>query len=145
MSLIGQILLGMGVIVLSVLIQVIFIEVAARQLRKRFGPRRQGEVSFTLFVGTLTAVTTWLLIGLMHVVTLWAFLFLKFGIFTTAEESFYFALVAFTTLGFGDVIPPEQWRVISGFVATDGFILFGLNTAVLLEIIFRLRGRLDTQ
>ena len=62
------------------------------------------------------------------------------GVFENEEESVYFSLVSFTTLGFGDVILPDEWRILSGFVAADGFLLFGLNTAVLIEAMMRMRG-----
>lgn len=61
------------------------------------------------------------------------------GIFADFEASLYFSMISFTTLGFGDVILPDNWRLLSGFIATDGFILFGLNTAFLFEVLRRLR------
>lgn len=139
----AQISIGFGIVILSVVIQVTFIEFAARRLRSKFGSNPMPEIAFVKFVTALSMVTIWLLIGIVTVVAIWTFLFLSIGVFTSIEESFYFSLVSFTTLGFGDITLPSEWRVLSGFVATDGFLLFGLNTAVMLEIIIRLRGHLD--
>jgi len=135
-----QILLGLAVIVLSVVVQVIFIELAAGVLKRKFASSTPTKVHFSKFVLTLSAVTLWLLIGLLVVVTLWSVVFVLVSVFPTSEESFYFSLVAFTTLGFGDVIVPIEWRILAGFIATNGFLLFGLNTAVLLEVMLRLRS-----
>ncbi len=82
----------------------------------------------------------WLLISLSLIIWVWAFSLIHLGVFSEWEESLYFSLVAFTTLGFGDVVLPQNWRLLSGFIAADGFVLFGLNTAVLLEAMMRLRG-----
>lgn len=137
-----QIILGFLLIVLSIVVQVIFIEIAAQMLRRRLeSSQPDAPLRFSTFVITLSAVTTWMLLGVLAVVCMWAMLFLSLDVFTTLEESFYFSLVAFTTLGFGDVILPTEWRILSGFVAADGFLLFGLNTAVLLEVMMRLRGQ----
>ncbi len=134
-----QILIGLTLIALSVIVQVGFIEVMARHLRMKFSPELGDHVSFTKFVLTLSLVNIWLLLGLLVAVSLWTFQFLALNVFATLEQSFYFSLVSFTTLGFGDVVPPDRWRILSGFVATNGFLLFGLNTAVLFEVIIRMR------
>ena len=46
-----------------------------------------------------------------------------------------FSLVSFTTLGFGDILLDEPYRLLSGMMAADGLILFGLTTAFLIEFI----------
>jgi hypothetical protein len=71
----------------------------------------------------LMTVSTWL----------WAFAFLALGIFSTLEASLYFALVSFTTLGFGDILLPEKWRLLGGMVAANGLLIFGILTAMLIE------------
>ncbi len=82
---------------------------------------------------TLTLVTIWLVVVFTVVMWLWAVAFLAIGVFSGIEESLYFSMVSLTTLGFGDVILPKEWRLLSGFIATSGFILFGLGTAFILE------------
>ena len=43
----------------------------------------------------------------------------------------YFSTVTFSTLGFGDVLPPEKWRLFAALEAVNGFLLIGLSTAYL--------------
>ena len=90
-------------------------------------------------VVALTLITTWLVVGLLIVMGLWALVLLAVGVFFELEPALYFSMISFTTLGFGDVILPDQWRLLSGFIAMDGFILFGLNTAFVFEVLRRLR------
>lgn len=92
---------------------------------------------------SLAAMTLWMVGVITIMIWVWALAFLTLDIFSSLEAALYFSLVVFTTLGFGDVILPDEWRLLSGFVATNGFILFGLSTAVLFEImsqIYRRRG-----
>ncbi len=138
-----QIIVGLLIIVLSIVIQAIFMEIASRQFYSKHGSYHPSKTSFKRYVLTVSSVTLWLSIGLLCIVLMWTALFIKLAVFSEWEHSFYFSLVAFTTLGFGDVILPEKWRILSGFIAMDGFLLFGLNTAVLLEVMIRLRG--DTE
>jgi len=50
-----------------------------------------------------------------------------------------FSLISFTTVGYGEVVPPVEWRILAGFIAVDGFMLFGLNTAFIFEVLRRMR------
>ena len=68
-------------------------------------------------------------------VWIWALAFYGLGVFATLEGSVYFSLVAFTTLGFGDILLPEDWRLLSGMSAANGLLIFGLMTAMLVEVL----------
>ena len=41
----------------------------------------------------------------------------------------YFAFVNYTTLGYGDVVPVERWRLLGPMTAMNGVLLFGWSTA----------------
>jgi type IV secretory pathway TrbD component len=49
----------------------------------------------------------------------------------------YFAFVNYTTLGYGDVLPVDRWRLIGPMTAMNGVLLFGWSTAVIFEILRR--------
>jgi hypothetical protein len=66
-------------------------------------------------------------------VTLWSALLVYLGIFEEVEDATYYALVAYTTLGLGDVVPPKEWRLLGGMTGANGFLLFGLMTAMLTD------------
>ena len=67
--------------------------------------------------------------------------FLVCGIFQSLEPAVYFSLIAFTTVGFGDIVLTPQWRILSGMVAANGLLLFGFSTAFLFEVMVRLRNQ----
>ncbi|MEQ9039900.1 MAG: potassium channel family protein [Silicimonas sp.] len=83
-------------------------------------------------------------LGMMTVsVWVWAVALYELEIFVEFEASIYFSLVAFTTLGFGDILLPTEWRLLGGLAAANGLLMFGLLTAILVEILrdTRLRQR----
>jgi len=84
--------------------------------------------------------SVWIMVGLIVEVWIWALAFLALGIFHALEPSVYFTLTIFTTLGFGDIVLDENWRILSGIGGANGFILFGVSTAYLIEL-FREIGR----
>lgn len=93
----------------------------------------------------LMAVLTLSLISTLAMMTaavwLWAFAFYTLEIFLEFEKSVYFALVTFTTLGFGDILLPQEWRLLGGMAAANGLLMFGLLTAILVETLRGTRSR----
>ena len=74
-------------------------------------------------------------------VWLWAGAFHLLRIFADFEEAMYFTLVTFTTLGYGDVLMPEEWRILGGLAAANGLLSFGLMTALRVESLRHVRVR----
>ena len=76
-------------------------------------------------------------LGALGIVTLsvwiWALTFYKLELFASLEVSVYFALVTFTTLGFGDLLLPPDWRLLGGMAAVNGLMNIGLLTALMIE------------
>ena len=89
----------------------------------------------------LSLALFWTLVMMTVSVWIWAMSLFWLGIFTTLESSVYFALVAFTTLGFGDILLPQEWRLLGGMAAANGLLMFGLLTAILVEILRDTRAR----
>jgi hypothetical protein len=90
---------------------------------------------------TVAGVSVWVLGVITAGVWLWATIYLWLGAFPNLETSVYFSLVMFTTLGLGDVILPLDWRILAGMEAANGFLTFGLLTALLGEALRQVRLR----
>ncbi|SFR98172.1 Ion channel [Yoonia litorea] len=90
-----------------------------------------------IMVLCLTAL--WVLVQMTIAVWMWALTFLLLGVFPTLETSVYFSLVSFTTLGFGDILLPIEWRLLGGMAALNGLLNIGLVTAAMVETLRQLR------
>ncbi|MEL6316025.1 MAG: ion channel [Pseudomonadota bacterium] len=82
----------------------------------------------------------WMMAAHGVAIGLWAAAFHGLGVFPDLDTSVYFSAVAFTTLGFGDVIPPPEWRQLAGLCAANGLLAFGVSAAVLVEVLREARG-----
>lgn len=87
----------------------------------------------------LCAAAVWVLGIVTFGVWLWALTFWTLHLFSGLEPSVYFALVSFTTLGYGDVLLPQEWRLLGGMAAANGFINFGILIASLTEALRMVR------
>jgi voltage-gated potassium channel Kch len=69
---------------------------------------------------------------------MWAHAYLRVGAIEHLETALYFSMVTFTTLGYGDVTLPPDWRLLASFEAANGIIMFGWTTALVAAVIQRL-------
>lgn len=87
----------------------------------------------------LCIAAVWIMAQMTAGVWAWALTMLALGVFDTLELAVYFSLVAFTTLGFGDVLLPVEWRLLAGMAAANGLLNIGLVTALLVEALRQVR------
>ena len=57
------------------------------------------------------------------------------GLFSDYETAFYFSLGSYTTIGYGDVLLPQRWRLLGGLEGISGVLLCGLSTAFIFAIV----------
>ena len=53
------------------------------------------------------------------------------------SDLLYFAFVNYTTLGYGDITPVREWRLIGPMTAMNGVLLFGWSAAILFEVLLK--------
>ena len=88
-------------------------------------------------VATLVLITI-LLTGHFLQMTLWAATFVAMGEFETFVTAFYHSAVNYTTLGYGDIVMSEHWRVLGPQEAASGTLAFGWSTAAIVTVVLRL-------
>ena len=133
-----QIAVGTGLL----LVNITFAAVAAMVLEVlflRFHPWLLREPHRPKLVLLIVGVSLWVLGVVTVAVWVWALALVGLGAFATLEEAVHFSLAAFTTLGLGDIVPARQWRLLAGMEAANGFLNFGLLTALLIEALRQIR------
>ena len=134
---------GLGMIVLTIIIHSIFTASGAKVAhwhRNRFGPEGT-ELRKAIMISILVI---WLSLAVVLEVLLWALLYLFIPVITELpdlETAFYFSMVTFTTLGFGDVVLTGHWRTLASIQAVNGVIIFGWTTALIFYFIQHLYQR----
>ena len=137
---IGQMVLGAGMIVVTTLIQGVFTVVGIERLRDHLA---RGATTKSLVRSTLkiAVFVLWLFLATILQVWAWATLYLVLGALGSIETAVYFSTVTFTTLGFGDVTLGENWRLLSSFEAANGLLMFGWSTALIFAAVQWVYGR----
>jgi len=68
----------------------------------------------------------------------WASVYILVDAIESIEEALYFSLVTYTTLGYGDLVLSEDWRLLAALEAVTGIIIFGWSTAIVLAVVQKL-------
>jgi hypothetical protein len=66
---------------------------------------------------------------------IWSVTYLSIGAFRAFEEALYFSFVTFTTVGYGDIVLREDFRLLASLEAANGVIMFGWSTAIVITAI----------
>ena len=99
--------------------------------------RRPPKPTKSLLVILMAVIATMTMMTLG--VWLWAIIFAQMLVFGSLEEAVYFSLDAYTTLGLGDVVVPQEYRLLGGMTGANGFLMFGLMTAMLTDTLRHIR------
>ena len=95
--------------------------------------------SATLVVKSTTAIVV--LHGLE--ILLWAS-FYRSHCFPSWELAFYFSASSYSTVGYGDLILPSNWRLLGPLEGIIGVLMCGISVSVLFALVTRLLDR-DTR
>jgi hypothetical protein len=76
-------------------------------------------------------------------VMLWSLSYAVLDVAPPGTDLVYFAFVNYTTLGYGDILPNERWRLLGPMAAMNGVLLFGWSTAVIFEVLIQAVRRRD--
>ena len=134
-DMIGPLLVGTAIVVPMVIFHVAGL-LFLSQLLKRLAKRSPEQDPLALWWFLTVAVLA--ILGI-HTVEAWCWgaVYLALGEFATMKDALYFSVVTSTTLGYGDMLLSERWRLLSTFEAMGGLILFGVSTAYLLALLRR--------
>lgn len=125
-----NVLTSLPALLLCLLFQAVFVAVGVRQYT-RFRDRAGESNELRRSIGILSAVMLLMLVGNFIQMGIWAALFMVIGEFNEFSTALYFSSVTFATLGYGDVVLSEQWRLLSGVEAANGVLMFGVSTGVM--------------
>ena len=124
--------LGLGLLVsgFCVIIQGVILLALFSSLRKYFDHIEDHFHTSVNFA--IVQVVVWVL-GIMHFiqVAVWAVTFKFIGCFDSFYKALYFSLVTYSTVGYGDLVAPDAWKLFGGVEAIMGPLMFGWSASFL--------------
>jgi hypothetical protein len=136
-----QILVGGGINIINIAIHAMVMTLVVR-VAQRAGARSKSH-SMLLLTAVMIPTVCVLMLTHMLEVFIWASAYSLAGAAPADANVVYFAFVNYTTLGYGDVVPVERWRLLGPMTAMNGVLLFGWSTAVIFEVLRKTLERLE--
>lgn len=127
-------LIGSLMVVGNMTIQVFVLLFVLRFLLHRTTALPLAERELMYQTGTLAIVILVLFLGHVLQFATWATLFVCLGEFSDFATAFYHSSVNFTSLGYGDIVMSERWRLLGGLEAANGVLMFGLSAGAILSM-----------
>jgi hypothetical protein len=136
-----QLLVGTAVSTCNIVIHALVMTVVVRVTRA-VGSKNAWR-PWLLLTLVMIAVVSILMLAHTSEVIVWSLAYVTVNAAPVGADLVYFAFVNYTTLGYGDVIPVEPWRLLGPITAMNGVVLFGWSTAVIFEVLRRTLLRTD--
>ncbi len=129
-----ELLIAFAIVAICGALHATVLVVFAQYLLRNFPPLE------TLQKLTRQALLLVLVFGVVIVLSLveagiWAMLYYVRGLFPDFETSLYFSLGTFSTIGYGDVVLPQRWRLLGGIEGISGVLLCGLSGAFVFAVL----------
>jgi len=131
---------GLALTAVTVVLHGVLTAVAARSVSRRWFTSTERLDSFRAELLIARLVSMLLLVHLGDAMV-WAIFFVLVGALPDVKLAAYFSLTSYTTVGYGDVLLPEPWRLLGPLEAAVGVLMLGWSTGILVAIIGMIHGQ----
>lgn len=137
---IKTLLVGLPMMAICLLVQVAASYWAVRNYARRAS---QLHPRSGLLVGSLPLLVAMLvmLLGNIVQIAVWGAVFLLLGEFQQLHDAVYHSAVNFASLGYGDVVMSERWKLLGPIEALNGVLMLGMTGAALMAIVQNMISR----
>ena len=98
-------------------------------------PRNASDFTMVRIFWLLVRLVYGLLILHLLQIFVWAAFYHYEGCFENLSTCFYYSATSYSTAGYGDVVLPDEWRILGSIEAVTGVLMFGWSTGVLFSVI----------
>lgn len=132
------VLTGFAIIAINVVLQAI---VSAYWAKTTLSIFKKWDLTLSVSRILRMLIISFLILTLLHAVhsLIWAASIYAIPVirtdFGSFLDTFYYSIVTFTTLGYGDMTISSEWKLLSGIEAINGIMLIGWSTALMYSLI----------
>ena len=129
-----KLLLGCVIVFISMGIQVMVVVQMLRYFFRVMHHKQRKKVRTLFDSYVLGMILLMLFAGHLFQVAIWAVVFVYIGEFVDFMTAFYHSAVNFSSLGYGDIVMSEDWRLLGSLEAINGVLMFGLSAGTMFAL-----------
>jgi hypothetical protein len=105
---------------------------------KRLRGQEERIKTFWQGTGLFILVAIWMVLLHLAEIAVWAVFYAWRDAMPDLTSAAYFSAVTYTTTGYGDLVLPEDWRLVGGIEALTGILMCGWSTGFFFALVSRL-------
>jgi Ion channel len=130
----GQIAIGIATSLANIAVHAVIMAVLIWAVHRAALATQAMRPTLRLILVMMTTVAVLMLAHLIEI-GIWGLTYAALGVAPQRIDAYYFAFVNYTTLGYGDLLPVDYWRLLGPMAAMNGVLLFGWSTAVIYDVL----------
>ena len=131
---VGKLLISFLLLALCVVIHAAGASAALHRMPRRLATWAGFWWSSCLFV----FLAGWMVVLHLLEITAWAVFYEWQGAIGDLPSALYFSAVTYTTTGYGDIVLPQEWRLVGGVEALTGILMCGWSTGFFFAVVVRM-------
>jgi Ion channel len=80
----------------------------------------------------------WMILVHLLEITVWALFYVWQHAMPDVESALYFSAVTYTTTGYGDLVLPDEWKLVGAVEALTGILMCGWSTGFFFAVASRM-------
>ena len=130
----SKLLVALLLMSLCVVIHASGVASALRWVRSRTDSTRQ----FWRVTWFFVRFAGWMILLHLAEISVWALVYFWRDAIPDLQEAFYFSAVTYTTTGYGDLLLPQEYRLVGAIEALTGILMCGWSTAFFVAVVTRM-------
>ena len=130
----SRLLAAFALMALCVVIHALGVTSALRWVGRGSGP----SVGFFRWTWRFVRLAGWMILAHMVEITAWAWFYDWKQAMPDLQSAIYFSAATYTTVGYGDVVLPVEWRLVGGIEALTGILMCGWSTGFFFAVVSRM-------
>ena len=131
---ISKLLVAFALMASCVVIHATGLSIAVRWVRYPTSAAQQFWPGVWLFI----RLAAWIILLHLVEITTWAVFYVWRDAMADVQSALYFSAVTYTTTGYGDLVLPQEWRLVGAIEALTGILLCGWSTGVFFAVVSRM-------
>jgi hypothetical protein len=86
----------------------------------------------------LSRLAVWAVFAHLLEIALWASFYVWRGVMPEMETALYFSGVTYATIGYGDIVPPPDWRLLAAMEGLTGILMCAWSGGFILAVVSRM-------
>lgn len=137
-----QLLLAGGLLAVTVAIHAAVLGGILRRLdRRRVVPSQ--APGFAPITRLLVWIAACVVLAHLAEITVWGVFYAWRDVMPDLETALYFSAVTYATIGYGDIVPPDDWRLVAGVEGLTGILMCSWSGGFFFAVVSRVHEARD--